>query len=62
MTNYAIYRGDEFVFMGTADECAEEFNVKPQTIKWMTTPAAKRRYEKHKNYNGITAVKVEDDE
>ena len=62
MTNYAIYRGDEFVFMGTADECAEEFSVKPQTIKWMTTPTAKRRYEQYKNYNGITAVKVEDDE
>ena len=62
MTNYAIYRGDEFVFMGTADECAEEFNVKSQYIKWLTTATAKKRYEKYKHYSGITAVKVEEDE
>ena len=37
MTTYAIYRGDEFVFMGTADECAEEFKVKPQYIKRLIT-------------------------
>lgn len=28
--------------MGTVDECAEEFNVKPQYIKWLTTKTAKK--------------------
>ena len=28
MTIYAVYKGENFLFEGTAKECAEHFNVK----------------------------------
>ena len=29
---YAIYKGDILLCIGTAEECAEHLNVKPQTV------------------------------
>ena len=31
--HYAIYKDEEFIFMGTADECAEYLGVKPQSFR-----------------------------
>lgn len=45
---YAVYRNDEMIAMGTADECAEELNVNPEYIHWLTTPTGKKRYESRK--------------
>lgn len=40
---YAVYKNDEIVAMGTAYECAEELGVQPHYIYWMTTPTGKKR-------------------
>lgn len=40
---YAIYKGDEFIDVGTADELAERHGVKVKTIQWMSSPAYHRR-------------------
>lgn len=59
MIEFAIYKGDRFLFIGTADECAERMNVKPDFIRWMTTPAGKRRFESRKDKSkALTAVKL----
>jgi hypothetical protein len=59
---YAVYKGDELLVMGTAEVCAEEMNVKPEYIVWMTMPTAKRRLEKRKNPGKCTtAVRLADD-
>ena len=59
MIEYAVYRGDTFLFIGTAEECASRMNVKPAFIKWMTTPAGKRRFESRKGKSkALTAVKL----
>lgn len=59
MIEYAVYKGDSFVVMGTAEECAEEMGVKPDFIKWMTTPTGKRRFESRKDKSkALTAVKL----
>lgn len=46
---YAIYKGDELLVIGTASECAKYLNVQPKYIQWLTTPTAKRRLAKRKN-------------
>lgn len=53
---FALYRGDDFLCMGTAAELAKQRGVKPSTIAWMASPAWKRRC---KNFERATvAVKV----
>ena len=59
-TEYAIYQGDTFLFIGTAEECAERLDVKPSSIKWLTTPTGKQRFEARKDKSkAMTAVKLE---
>lgn len=55
---YALYKGDKFLDIGTAEELADKFNVKPATIKWYSMPTNLRRIEKRKSYNGLVAVRL----
>ncbi len=57
---YAVYKNDEMIAIGTADECAAELNVQPEYIIWMATPIGKRRYESRKNKDKAqTAVVID---
>lgn len=40
---FVIYRGDDVVDMGTAEDLAARRGVKTDTIRWMSTPSARRR-------------------
>lgn len=40
----AVYKGDEFIDVGTAEELAERLNLSPSTILWQTSPSARRRF------------------
>ncbi|MED1299845.1 hypothetical protein BK704_02410 [[Bacillus thuringiensis] serovar konkukian] len=51
---YAVYKGENLLCMGTALECAEVLQVQPDYIKWLTTPTAKRRLAKRKNPDKCT--------
>lgn len=55
---YAVYRGDEMLGMGTADELAEKMGVKRDTVLWLSTPAAHRRA----NDRRMVAYKIEEEE
>ena len=55
--NYAVYRGDEFLDIGTAKELAKKFGVKEVTIKYWCTPSNALRDKG----NRFVAVKLEDD-
>ncbi|RVU69821.1 MULTISPECIES: integrase [Lactobacillus] len=44
---YAMYRGDEFVDVGTIKELAKKYNRSPVTIKKRATPAAHRKDKDH---------------
>ena len=46
---YAIYKGDKFIDIGTAKELAEKCNVKPETIEFYATPSHLKRIEKVKD-------------
>ncbi len=45
MKIYAVYKGEEFLYEGTAKECAKHFGVKPDTIRWWNTVQNKKRGE-----------------
>ncbi|MBU5673222.1 hypothetical protein [Paenibacillus brevis] len=49
MREYAVYKGEELLVIGTAEECADALKVRPEYIRWLTTPTAKRRLSKRKN-------------
>lgn len=60
---YAVYKGDDLICMGTAVECAEHMGVTPAYIQWMTTPTGKKRLAARKRPERCTsAVRLEDDE
>ena len=57
---FALYRGDEFVDVGTKEELARKMGVKPSSISFMATPAYRRRNEG--NENRLMAYRLEEDE
>jgi len=40
---YALYRGEDFVDVGTANELAGRRGVKAASIRWLASPASQRR-------------------
>jgi hypothetical protein len=45
---YALYKGEECLAIGTIDEIAKQQNVKWETIKFYHTPASKKLDKKGK--------------
>lgn len=54
-TEYALYHGDKFIAIGTADELARKQGVAPETIKFYATPAYAAR---DKGQNRFIAVRI----
>ena len=47
-TEYALYKGDELLSIGTIKELAEEFRVGERTIHFYMTPTYKKRTNESK--------------
>lgn len=45
-SEYALYKGDTFIDLGTAEELAEKHNFKLRTIYYMTEPSYRKRMRK----------------
>ena len=59
---YAIYKGDKFLYMGTAKECAKYFNVKEKTIFFLANKTYRKRIEeRRKSRNAMIAIVVEEE-
>jgi hypothetical protein len=61
---YAVYKGDEFLDLGTAKELAERMGVKPATILFMTYPSYQKQLAKRKESYGkgyMIVIKIEED-
>lgn len=54
--DYALYKGDDLLAIGTLDELAEFRGVTRNTIYYYSMPASKRKDRGNK----ITAIKLED--
>lgn len=55
-TVYGLYRGDEFLDVGTASELAERNGISRETIKFYATPSGRKRAEKRKD--ALVVVKL----
>lgn len=51
---YALYKGDEFIDLGTIDYLAKILNVHTRTIRFYSTPT----YQKRNNYKGWVVIKI----
>ena len=60
MSEYAVYKGESLLAVGTAEECAEEMGVTLGYIRWLATPSAKKRRKNHDRC--ILAYRLEDDD
>ena len=56
---YAIYKGDQFITLGTAEECAKELNVSPETIRFISSNAYKKR---SKSGNRLESFVIENED
>lgn len=61
MTEFAVYKGDEFQFIGTFEECAQRMGIKEQTFYYYLTDAYKRKVEKRGTKNPIIVLKLEEE-
>lgn len=59
---YALYKGEELLMIGTADEIAKYQNVKKKTILFYQSPAYLKRHEKSHIGNYRVVVKLEEDD
>jgi len=50
MTEYAVYKGDELIIIGTLKECAERLSTTEQMIKYYSYPSQKNRSEGKDRY------------
>lgn len=59
---YAMYKGEDLLCIGTLEELAEFRGVQRETIYWYTMPTYQKRIAKRKNArNYVTVEKLEDD-
>ncbi len=57
---FGIYKGDKFITVGTADECATVLKVKPQTVKFYASPTYQNRNKE--DGNALVVFRLEEDE
>ncbi|WP_223200434.1 hypothetical protein, partial [Listeria monocytogenes] len=55
MTEYALYKGDDLLKIGTLDELAEFRKVKRETIFFYATPS----YRKRTSDKGLRVIKLD---
>lgn len=59
MKEYALYKGDQIIAVGTANQIAEEIGVKPETVYYYKSPSYQRRVS---GKNGRVLVDIDEDE
>ena len=54
---YAVYKGEKFLDLGTAEELAKRFKVKKETVWFWISPDKKTRRKKKRKI----AIKIEEE-
>lgn len=62
LKEYAVYKGDKLLGIGTADELAKLLNVKRESIIYLKSPSYRRRLEARNCRNARTIVFLDDGE
>lgn len=60
LKQYALYKGDAYLYGGTIKELSEYLGVSERTIRYYSYPVNKRRKKNKRDY--YLVIKVEDDE
>jgi len=53
---YALYKGEELLHIGTIEEIAKAENVKPETIAFYKRPSYIKRRKTGKNYRELVSL------
>lgn len=61
-TEYAMYKGDEFIDIGTAEELAKKYNMKVTSVYYMAKKVYKEMVKEKGKGNRIEFIKIENDE
>ena len=56
---YAIYKGDDFVDLGTLEELSKNIGILKKTLQFMKSPSYKKRMKKYDRFMMI--YKIEED-
>lgn len=59
---FAVYKGEDIIAMGTVEEIAEQLNVKVNTIKCYITPKGQEKLSKFKNGRVFVPIHYDEDE
>ena len=59
---YAMYKGDECLAIGTVREIAEQMGVREETIYYYLSKTYERRLDNRKTRNPRIVIRIEDDE
>ena len=57
---YAMYKGEECLAIGTRQEICQEMNIKEQTFRYYRSTAYRERLEKRKERNARRIIRLED--
>ena len=60
--DFAIYKGDEFLFVGTKYECAAYMGMRAEDIQYYSTPAMFKRNSAKENAIIIIRLERNDDD
>lgn len=58
MTEYAMYKGDKFIDLGTIDCLAKKYHKKKESLRFLATPCAHKRSVK----NRLLLYRIKEDE
>lgn len=62
MKEYALYKGDEILQIGTIQEIAKEQKVKEKTVEFYKTKSYEKRIQNRKNKNARILIEIEESE
>ncbi|TYS68674.1 hypothetical protein FZC76_06930 [Sutcliffiella horikoshii] len=60
--HYAVYKGDEFICVGTAKECADYMGVSEKSVRFLSSPTHKKRMEASNGTDYKIAIALEDED
>ena len=59
---YALYKGDNFLDIGTIKDLSKRYNISVKTLRWYSTPCYKNKIKNKKNIKSYVVVRIEDEE
>lgn len=59
---YAMYKGEEFIDLGTAEELSKKYNIKRESIYYMAKSVYRNLVKEKGKGNRLEFVKIDDEE